>query len=216
MRSIIYYLPACFLVFCLSCEKIPGDKPENIDFNAKAEIVSLTCFPDNTTDLSIRINPVNGNEPYSYKWLSPDTLSGPGPFNFTLSGNLLLKAEVFDADSNKTLFQYEILKDTIDFYKYDYRNRLIGFYDCDVEHRWVTDTSTTNIESYRDTLEVKKSANIRKIEISGYGELSYLNYDFAFDAYHTSATFYPDSIYLYYYETPAGLRNWNFKGKKLY
>lgn len=206
-----------YLVVCFSCKTDDKDLKENSDFNTELEIISLLCYPNDSISMSFRINSSNGTAPYNYKWLQPDTLVGEGPFTIWLKNNLLLDVEVFDADQNKMKFHYEILKDTIDLQKNDYRNVVTGLYTCEVLFNSATVDSGHIIPHdsiYQDTIEISKHSDVKMLKISYYD----VNYNFrnsSFDAYHLSGYFKDDSISFYYFQTPIALKNWTYKGKKI-
>jgi len=211
----ILFLFVCFSF--LSCEK---NTKENIDFNVDLKITDLICYPDDIIHISFLISPANGIAPYTFKWISPDTLDGSGPFDLDIKSNLYLHAEVCDADSNKIDFQYELLKDTIDFLLYDYRNRFTGLYLCNVKYNSTENNSVgefiTTTTFYKDTIEISKPADISMLNISNFPVVSFNYKSLSFEAYHTSGRFIGDScIHIYYFMTPVGSFNWTYDGKKL-
>jgi hypothetical protein len=210
------------IITFFSCEKSnPGneDIKKNVDFNVNLELSALTCYPDDSILMTFRINSTNGIAPYMYNWINPDSLVGGGPFTVGLKSNLVLNGEVFDADSNKMEFHYEVLRDTIDFLEFDYRNRVVGLYDCRVVYRATTQDILGNFIThetiYQDTIEVSKHSEFKMLKISNLPDVNYNFKDLSFEAYHTSGHFKADSISLYYFQTPVGLYNWTYKGKKL-
>jgi len=215
-----YFNIVLFLsLFCMvSCEN-NNTTQENKDFNVDLEISNLICFPDDSICMTFGLRVSDGVVPYAYNWFHPDTLTGAGPFSLGLRGNLLLNAEVTDADGNTMVIHKEILKDTIDFPRYDYRNRYAGFYECDVVYHWTTEETpgnwVTRTEVFKDTIEVLKPADTRTLKIWNIQDVS-LNYrDMSFTGYHADGYFREDSIHFYYFATPVGLYNWSYDGKKL-
>jgi hypothetical protein len=219
-------LPVIFkivLLFCcivlLSCKQENKDAKENVDFNVRLEISGLQYYPNDSISMSFRIKSSNGIAPYTCKWINPDTLIGEGPFTICLTGNLLLDVEVLDAGLNKMEFHYEILKDTIDFRKNDYRNVLTGFYKCEVVYHWATEDSPGNFIThdsiYHDTIEISKHSDVKMLKISDFPDVNYNFINSSFDGYHLSGYFKNDSIIFYYFATPVALYNWTYKGGKI-
>jgi hypothetical protein len=208
-----------FISFYSSCQLENPPIREDSPFNVNLEISSLKVFPNDSISISFGINCSDGVAPFSFIWVNPDTLLGEGPFIISLDSNLILDLEVFDAEQAKVEFHYELLKDTIDFERYDYRNEYYGFYQCDVIYRSATEETPgvfiTKETLYRDTIEVSESSDITMLEISDFTEVNYNFTSSSFDAYHLSGKFRSDSIFFYYYETPVGLRNWTYKGSKI-
>lgn len=202
------------LVFSLSCK----DDNESLNFKNDIKITNLVCYPDESIMMTFSLTSTGGNPPYTYHWITPDTLVGKGPFTINITNNPLLELEAIDANLTKIKFQYTVQKDTIDPLKYDYRNSFLGFYNCQVVHRWAEFSDGTFIsheEIYRDTIEVTKNSDFTKINISDKPNLKMDYKDSTFEGYHLNGKFYQDSISLYDFVTPAGLHNFSYKGKKI-
>lgn len=120
--------------------------------------------------------PKDGNGPYSYQWIMPDTMKGNGPFTVNLKENLKIVVKITDANSKQLDYTHIIRKDTIDSLKYDYRNHIIGNYISDFEEWYPVPTSSGWEQvrnNYRDTLFIDKSEKFNTIVCGNYNELTY-------------------------------------------
>lgn len=124
----ILYLTILVLT-CYSCEK---QKTATIDFVYNAS--EIIYYPDKHISIIFDVKPKYDIGDYTIKWYSPDTLVGEGPFEITISNNLVLDFEISDDNNNVKRFQYEVKIDAIDSVNYDYRNDYIGAYFCKVTY----------------------------------------------------------------------------------
>ncbi len=200
-----------------NCKKESNDQPR-FDFNADLLIKRLICYPNDSISVSFEVSPKDGNGPYSYKWLMPDTLKGSGPFVVNLVENLKILVTIKDVNSKRLDFSYIIKKDTIDSLKYDYRNDVIGSYVCDFDHSWpqlINSEWQIIHKQSRDTLRIFKS-NIFDNLICGIDvKYNFRQNSFSIDLgnEYRSGYFIADSIY-YHYTRLA--RSWTkAKGKKI-
>lgn len=200
----------------LSCKKDPTETPRS-DFKADLLINRLICYPNDSISLSFEISPKEGNGPYLYKWILPDTFTGSGPFVVNLAKDLQISVTIKDANLKQLDFSSIILKDTIDPLKYDYRNDFIGDYICDIDHSWpqvVNSNWEILHKRERDTITVYKSQSFSNIivfnELNYYKENKFGRND---GSEWTNVSLTEDSIY-YHYTRLA--RYWSeIKGKKL-
>jgi hypothetical protein len=185
-----------------SCEK------ENIiKLDFEFQTTEIIYYPDKHILMTFNILPKGGKEPYTFKWVNPDSLKQEGPFAINISGNQILDFEILDVNNHSQRFTYEINADTIDSNKYDYRNKYIGKYRCKVTYS-STDGST---KQYQDTLSVIKNSSFNMLNIltksdmkNNYSgnKMTYLNSNGyynsptgAFYGYHSGVSFANDSIY---------------------
>lgn len=220
LSTIILIFSAC--VIYSSCERKEKENPEecgNSCFEVKVLVNSLTCYPNDSISLEFQVEAKKGKEPYSIIWLNPDSLKGFGPFTFEISSNLFLNARVMDGDKKQVEITHEVLKDTIDQLQFDYRNNILGSYDCMIIHNWGTEVAPgvfeTHSETYKDTIVIMKHENFAMLKVSP--DIA-LNYDFSnssFSGYHISGNFSKDSIFMYSFSSPVALHNFTYKGKKL-
>lgn len=187
------------------------------DFKADLLINKLICYPNDSISISFEISPREGNRPYSYKWILPDTFTGSGPFNVNLVEDLKISAIIKDANLKQLDFSSIILKDTIDSLKYDYRNDFIGDYICDIDNSWpqvVNSNWEILHKRERDTMTVYKSqmfSNLKFIYELKYSKENKFGYSWGSE--WTNVSFTDDSVYYHY--TRLG-RYWSeIKGKKL-
>lgn len=157
LRNLIVILIG--FVLCYGCKKDSTEGPKS-DFKADILIRKLVCYPNDSVSISFEISPKEGNGPYSYQWILPDSLNGNGPFTFCLVKDLKISVIIKDANHKQLDFSYLVRKDTIDFMRYDYRNNFIGDYVCDADHFWYQLVNSEwkiihNID--RDTITVQKS-----------------------------------------------------------
>ncbi len=214
MRKFLKILVLFSIFFSQACKK----DTEPLNFKTDIRITNLICYQNDSISMTFLITSTGGKSPYIYNWINPDSLTGEGPFTINIQNNIILEVETIDANQNKIKFQYEIKKDTIDPLKYDYRNAFIGFYDCEVKHRWAEDSSGTYITHqniYQDTIEVTKNSDFGMLNISDQHDLVFNYRDSTFSGYHAYGEFQNDSITFYYYFTPVGLVNYTYKGKKI-
>ena len=143
---------------------------------------------------------------YTFNWFNPDSLKEEGPYTINLSSNLMLDFEIFSNKSTTQRFQYEIIADTIDSLRYDYRNNYIGTYSCNV-----TSSYEGSTDYYQDTLTVVKNNSFNMLNIltkndiinnNEGNKMTYLNsngyYSYPtgdFYGYHSGVSFSNDSIH---------------------
>lgn len=146
------------------------------DFNADLLIKRLICYPNDSISLNFEVSPKDGNGPYTYKWIMPDTLNGSGPFTVNLVKDLKILVKIIDANSKQLDFSFLIKKDTIDPLKNDYRNEVVGKYLCDFisTSPIYTDSGWKLIDKkFQDTLKVYKSEIFNNIICRSNIELIY-------------------------------------------
>ena len=215
VKNIIVIMVITALILLHSCK----NENEQLSFNVDIDFINLVCYPNDSISTTFVIAPSGGKAPYMYNWINPGSFVGEGPFTMHVKNNIMLELEVVDANNTNVKFQYEIIKDTIDPLKYDYRNAFAGFYDCDVNYRWVEDSNGTWIShhrNYQDTIEVIKNGDFQMINISTVQPDLNFNYnDSTFRGYHTSGKFHNDSIAFNYFATPVALYSWDYKGGKI-
>jgi len=192
------------LLSIISCEK----KAElSFDF----QVIETICFPDDNIYMTLKIIPKGGNEPYLIKWYEPSNFQGEGPFSVKVNNDLSLDFEIQDSEKTSERLFYKIVTDTIDSLKYDYRNKYIGSYSCDVMYSYID-----SIRYYYDTLMVTKPEGFRNVLISNTYNNCGMNYldSNQFYGYHRGVTFSNDSIYFsesgplgfYYTNTYKGIK----------
>jgi hypothetical protein len=214
MKKLLGTIVITGLIFAQSCK----DDNDKLSFDVDIIIKSLNYYPNDSISMTFFITSIAGKSPYEYNWLNPNTFKGEGPFIININDDISIELEVVDANKTKVQFHYEILKDTLDKLKYDYRNAFIGFYNCEVKHRWVIDSNgtwITHYNIYQDTIEVIKNSNYKMINISSLTNLNFNFRDSTFMGYHTDGKLSADSIRYYYFATPAALSSWNYKGAKI-
>lgn len=80
--------------------------------------------------LHLIINVENGNPPYSFNWIKPDTLSGPGPFNLILKSDLDIILLVKDSQGNSKTETFQLrISDYLNDTTLDYRNKFVGTFN---------------------------------------------------------------------------------------
>jgi len=173
----------------LSCEK----KAElSFDFQP----IETVFFPENKIYMTFKIIPKGGDEPYSIKWHEPSNLQGEGPFTVKIDSDLSLDFEIQDSENEIKHLTYKIVKDTIDSLKYDYRNKFIGNYSCNVRYTY-RDTDIDSVRDYFDTLMVTKPEGFLGISVSNKKKSWGMSYNDSneFYGYHRFVSFNHDSIY---------------------
>ena len=201
----------------MSCER---DKGVN-SFNVDLEITDLICYPQDLISLTFRLNSSNGQAPYRYEWLNPDSLVGEGPFKIDLTHNLYLRVDVTDTNSIKVNFEHRIIRDTIDCLKNDYRNAFVGLYKCDVTACSVnTDTWIQTCNEYIDTIEIAKHEDFSVLQTIGrpYARFQFKLSDSSFTGYRGNRVygrFFTNGIYLYSYVSPVALSSSTYRGVKI-
>lgn len=176
MKNYLKVLISLSIVCALfhSCDK-EFDEPRS-DFKADLLVDRLICYPNDSISLSFELVPKEGNGPYSYQWIMPDTMKGNGPFTVNLKQDLKILVKITDADSKQLDYTYIVKKDTIDSLRYDYRNPIIGSYISDFKE-WYPVLTTSGWEqvrnNYRDTLFIHKSEKFNTVVCGNYNELTY-------------------------------------------
>jgi len=215
MKTVFKLLLLTALFLSHSCK----GEDEQLSLKASINFTSIVCYPNDSISTTFIIVATGGKSPYIFNWTHPESFIGEGPFTMNIKYNTLLTVEVIDANNAKVDFQYEIVKDTIDPSKYDYRNAFTGMYNCEVNHRWVEDSSGTWVSrhsAYNDTIVVKKHSDFQMIIISDWLPDLNLNYrDSTFSGYHTYGKFENDSIRFNYFQTPVAMYSWDYKGGKI-
>lgn len=207
------------ILFFQNCKKEINEQPRN-DFNADFLVKRLICYPNDSISLSFEVSPKDGNGPYTYKWIMPDTLNGSGPFTVNLLKDLNILVKITDANSKQLDFSSLIKKDTIDPLKYDYRNNVVGKYLCDFVESYplMTDSGWKIIDKkYQDTLKVYKSKVFNNIICRSNIELIYNSKtnEFGWSTGNTWSYVHIINDTIYYSYTRLG-RAWSTaKGKKL-
>ena len=189
------------------------------------KIVQVTCYPNNITVVTYSIQASDGTAPYSYKWTSPSTNSGPGPFTTTVSSVLNLNLVTTDANNSSLSSQFTIKNNSFDSLQYDYRKNLIGSYACTKvysqailgpNNNWVTTTYTSVV-----TVEIKTNAAVNKLTIPGLfqfpGEVTcyYKNNSTYFYNYRANGKIMGDTIDFSNWDNPIGNPNASYFGKKI-
>lgn len=214
MKTLINIFLFLFIIFSQACNK---DK-EQLDFDIEIIFTDLIFYPNDSISITFFIEPKGGTPPYKFNWINPQLIDSKGPFTIIIADDYVFDLTVIDANNTHINFQYEILKDTIDRLKYDYRNSLIGNYNCQVLHRWVEDSNGIYIpyeNIFQDTIEVTKNNDFEMINISDFLNLNLNFRDSTFQGYHLNGKFHLDSINFFYYISPVGLVNYSYKGIKI-
>ncbi|MCJ7450041.1 MAG: hypothetical protein MUO72_20400, partial [Bacteroidales bacterium] len=184
------------------------------NFNSTLQVDRLICYPNDSISFTFEISVTGGQGIYAFNWINPDTLNGKGPITIYLKENLSLKVEISDSLNGKVLFDFQVKKDTIDSLIYDYRNEYIGFYDCTVNYKDSYQNPTV-YSTYKDTIEVIKHSNFKKLQISNIQDVDFNFKKLTFWGYHLSGKFQNDSIEFYYYMTAMAMFSYTYNGKKL-
>ncbi len=215
MKTVFKLLLLTAMFLSHSCK----DDDEQLSLNASIIFTSIVCYPNDSISTTFIIVATGGKSPYIFNWTHPESFVGEGPFTMNITSNTMLTLEVVDANNAKLDFQYEILKDTIDPSKYDYRNAFTGFYNCEVKYQRVVDSSgiwVTRRSTYNDTIEVKKHSDFQRIIVSDWlPDLNFNYRDSTFSGYHTYGKFENDSITFSYYQTPVAMYSWHYSGGKI-
>ncbi len=166
MKTFVKFFVLYALLSVFACQK------ENSELNFKVgiEIISLTCFPNDSISITFKVSSTDGKPPYTYKWINPATFTGEGPFTLNIQNNTNLDVTVSDSINRKMKFHYEIKKDTIDSLKYDYRNLFTGKYKGTHIRTWKPMQSqypVTDIDNDY-VISVTKHKDFKKLIISGW------------------------------------------------
>jgi len=212
-----------FIILILIGYSCGKEKDPEIDFVFNTN--EIVYYPDKHISITFDIKPTEDIGAYSINWYNPDTITGVGPFEISITSNLILDFEIADQKNRVKRFQYEINADAIDSVSNDYRNNYIGTYYCQVASSY--QGSTTN---YLDTLTVVKNIAFNKLNILTSDDLTnkyegnsmtYHNSNGfntspagAFFGYHSGALFSKDSLHYvrsgplgyYYTKTYEGIR----------
>lgn len=192
---------------------------------------NLTCYPNDSISYTFELK-VDGDGVYNYKWLSPDTLVGKGPFTVLLKKDLDLNVEVTDNLGNSVKYTYTVKKDTIDALEYDYRNNRVGMYICNVKESWIvdplSDQGQQQTNQYVDTIDISKHDNFQYFKLSGFNN-QYSYSDYLYNCKESSITeikynlayytpyrgeFKGDSLFIHY-TSSHGMSNYECIGKKI-
>ncbi|MBK7031610.1 MAG: hypothetical protein IPH45_21530 [Bacteroidales bacterium] len=186
----------------------------------------IIYYPDKHITILFDIKPKYDIGDYTITWYTPDTLTGEGPYQITLTNNLVLDFEISDDNNNMQRFQYEVTTDAIDSVTYDYRNDYIGTYFCKVAH-----SNNGSVNYSQDSLTVVKNNAFNMLNIlttddikHGYQGSTMIYHNSngfynsptgAFFGYHSGASFKEDSIH-YTVSGPLGAYYTNtYEGVKL-
>lgn len=194
-----------FLVLLLtgaSCHKTETKKESDFQL----VVNKLIFYPEKHVALNFTIAPIDETEPYTLKWYNPDSLTGTGPHTLRFSENTLVDFEVLIPGLASKRFSWQVLFDTIDSVKYDYRNNYEGRYICEVKS-----TSNGTTVTYQDTLNVLKNSVFPRVNIQNRTDIQqqwegnvmiYQNAngfnnsaDGEFFGYHSGVTFRNDSLF---------------------
>ncbi|MBK7212260.1 MAG: hypothetical protein IPH88_02950 [Bacteroidales bacterium] len=178
-----YLFIVLFVLSFASCEK-----EESSEIKYGLQFSDISYFPGKDIALTFTVVPNVDRSPFSIKWYEPSALTGLGPFTMNISSDLSLDFELTDAGNKTERFTYKVLADTIDSLKYDYRNRYIGQYNCDVTYSYQGE-----YQYFKDTLTVTKSEEFGVLRINNAGMI--YNEPGSFYAYHAGASFRNDSIF---------------------
>lgn len=207
LRNKMIKILSCIIVLLLSIMACEKETELSFDF----QVIEIVCFPNDIIYMTFKIIPEGGKEPYQIKWNEPSNFQGEGPFSVKINSDLSLNFMIQDSENISKRLSYEIKKDTIDSLKYDYRNRYIGTYSCDVVYSYID-----SFRYYNDNLTVSKTDGFRNILITNNENdwgMNYLDSN-QFYGYHRGVTFSNDSIYFsesgplgfYYTNTYKGIR----------
>lgn len=192
---------------CFSCNKEDDSK---INFTFKAN--EIIYYPDYIL-LTFLIQPEGNNSPYKLEWVYPDSLKEEGPYTIKITSDIILNFKVIDSKKNISKgFIYKINTDTIDSIKYDWRNRYIGTYCCNV--------IKNGTDHYLDTLIVYKNVEFTKFNVQTKSDRlrnfagAYFSYigNGNFYAYHSGFSVSNDSIY---YVIQGSSWLFKYEGKKI-
>jgi hypothetical protein len=191
---------AIVVLLIFSCQK---EKSSELKFEFQA--MDIIYYPDKTISMTFKIIPGGNNGPFIIKWFEPAHFQGEGPISVNMNSDLKLDFEIQDAENASKRFAYEIKVDDIDSLNYDYRNRYIGEYSCNV-----TSSNNGSKETYIDTLRIVKNDIFKFLNIltrndiiqnyEGSLMIYNSNYDLNnpsnnFFGYHSAARFSNDSIH---------------------
>lgn len=184
------------------------------DFSSEIVVNRLVYYPEDSISLEFELLIEVEYEPYSLKWIEPDTFKGTGPFTVNINEDLLLDVLISDAEGYQFEFMQVILKDTIDSLKYDYRNVYYGEYDCEV---FFDDYYNGNDSSYKEIVTITRDESFTYLTFNS-------NYRARFDYltgyfYHNRmrGRFLPDdSILFHRWISPEPIfETWSYRGKKI-
>lgn len=209
---------AILILFCFSCKE---EIISELDFEFQP--IEIVYYPEKHISINFNIEPIGGNEPYNLNWFEPDYQNEEGPYSITIDDDILLDFEIVDAVNTSKRFTYEIKTDSIDSLIYDYRNRFVGSYACNV-----TSSYSGSVDYFLDTLVVEKNNSYKGInilienkiannytvmEMSDPNIKEYNCYSaVSFYGYHSGVSFSNDSIF-YTLSGPLGHYNTNvYKG----
>jgi len=198
----------CLLILIITCSSCKKDSGPSFNFN----LLEIVCYPDNNTYITFKIIPIGENEPLNIIWNDPSNFTGQGPFTVKSDSNILLDFEIQDFENISKRFTYELKNETRDSLKYDYRDKYIGSYICDVITKYQSST-----EYHNDTLIVSKTGGFKNLTISNLHNNWGMNYNGSDDfyGYHSFVSFINDSIY-FSESGPMGFYYTNtYKGGKI-
>ena len=216
---------AVILVLLLSgtaCHKTETKKESDFQMIVN----KLIFYPEKHVSINFAIAPKDETEPYTVKWYSPDSLNGTGPHTLRFSENTLVDFEVLIPGIATKRFSWQLLFDTIDSVRYDYRNNYTGRYLCEVKS-----VSNGTTLTYPDTLNVLKNSVFPRVNIQNRTDIQqqwegnvmiYQNAngfnnspDGEFFGYHSGVTFRNDSMF---YSISGPLGNYytlDYRGVKM-
>ena len=231
-----YFKVVLIIVFITiySCKKDKG----LIELEGNFEVKNIVCYPYDTTTVNLTAKISGGKRPYIYYW-NANPIKGEDNTNIKFKTKTNGFVKVVDADNQTKTFTYNVERNKFDSLVYDYRNPIIGNYDCMLT-QWRLSPGGANYHynpvSY--SLIIKKAANFSKITINvGIGTTSYTDVDilynnvggnfsgiyynnpadtmFPYNYYNYNGNLNKDSIHFKYY--PLGGYAWRkeYAGKKI-
>jgi hypothetical protein len=181
------------------CKK---EKEEEIGLLKGQFLIDSLTYNSYGTDMYYRIGGKDGNPPYHYQWLSPSDNKGNGPFHLRIKDTYEFTALINDS-------RYHV--DAIRYF-YDYRDKVIGQYNCVIHYSGYAGEDS----SYIDTIAISKSEPdmISLVSISFSLDSVWRFYGSFYQKHHVvSFSFSPkeDSFYFGIYDGPLGGPNMHYE-----
>jgi hypothetical protein len=191
-------------ILTFSCKKDLG----LIELEGDFEVKKVVCYPYDTTTVNVIAKIKGGKEPYVYFW-NTDPNKGEDNINIKFKTKTSGFVKVVDADNQSKNFTYIVERTKYDSLAYDYREPIVGNYDCMLT-QWSLSPGGVNFHYNAVTysLTIKKASNFSKITINaGIGTTNYTDVDIFYNnvggnfngIYYNnpSDTVFPYNYYIY-------------------
>lgn len=114
------------LFFFFSCQE---DDASELRPKVEFELSELKTIANERLIFTLNTQVTSESKPVKIKWLFPDSLSGSGPFEISVSEDTNLSVELTDADGNKVIEDFYInIEEYLNDSTYDWRNDYTGKY----------------------------------------------------------------------------------------